>query len=424
MSLSETSGPFGSPGRPDAADPARAGRLTSAARPIATLAAASLLGGGVALAGAWAVGAFDDPAPLVEAAPVAAQQSGAASATTGSTSIDVADIYRRSGPGVVQITSTSNGRSGVDVFGNPVEGQSQQALGSGFVVDKDGHIVTNYHVVQGASRVEVSFSNQDTVKATIVGTDPSTDLAVLKVDVPAKALTPLALANSDVVQVGDPVVAIGNPFGLDRTVTAGIVSALQREVRSPNNYTIDHVIQTDAPINSGNSGGPLIDAQGRVIGVNSQIETANGGGGNVGIGFAVPSNTVKSIVSQLLVDGRVDRAFLGVTLQDVSADVAGVLRLPASKGVLVGAVKPGSPAAKAGLEGGTTQVVVAGESYQLGGDMIVAIDGKQVESVDALREAIAAHKPGDKVRITVVHADGSKATVETTLARAPETPTP
>ena len=158
MSLSETSGSIGTPGRPDAADPARAGRLASAARPIATLAAASLLGGGVALAGAWAVGAFDDPAPLVEAAPVPAQQSAAAS-TTGSTSIDVADIYRRSGPGVVQITSTSNGQSGVDVFGNPVAGQAQQALGSGFVVDKDGHIVTNYHVVQGASRVEVSFSN-------------------------------------------------------------------------------------------------------------------------------------------------------------------------------------------------------------------------------------------------------------------------
>ena len=422
MSLSETSGQFGSPGRPDAADPARAGRLTSAARPIATLAAASLLGGGVALAGAWAVGAFDDPAPLVEAAPVAAQQSGAASATTGSTGIDVADIYRHSGPGVVQITSTSNGQSGVDVFGNPVEGQSQQALGSGFVVDKDGHIVTNYHVVQGATRVEVSFSNQDTVKATIVGTDPSTDLAVLKVDVPAKALTPLALANSDVVRVGDPVVAIGNPFGLERTVTAGIVSALQREVRSPNNYTIDHVIQTAAPINSGNSGGPLIDAQGAVIGVNSQIETASGGGGNVGIGFAVPSNTVKSVVAQLLADGRVDRAFLGVTLQDVRPNVAGVLRLPADKGVLVGAVKPGSPAAKAGVKGGTTQVVVAGESYQLGGDMIVALNGKPVSSVDELRDAIAAHKPGQTVSLTVVHANGTKSTMNVELGRAPTTP--
>ncbi len=422
MSLSETSPHFETPGRPDAAGPARAGRLASAARPIATLAAASLLGGGVALAGAWAVGAFDEPAPTV-APPVPAQQA-VARVQTGSTGIDVGDIYRRSGPGVVQITSTSRGQSGVDVFGNPIQGQAQQALGSGFVIDKDGHIVTNYHVVQGASRVEVSFSNQDTVKAEVVGTDPSTDLALLEVAAPAKALTPLSLADSDAVQVGDPVVAIGNPFGLDRTVTAGIVSALQREVRSPNNYTIDHVIQTDAPINSGNSGGPLIDAQGRVIGVNSQIETANGGGGNVGIGFAVPSNTVKSVVAQLLVDGRVDRAFLGVTLQDVSSDVAPVLRLPAHKGVLVGAVEPGSAAAKAGLKGGSTQVVVAGESYQLGGDMIVALGGKQVGSVDALREAIAAHKPGDKVSLTVVHPDGTRATVEVVLGRAPDTQTP
>jgi S1-C subfamily serine protease len=310
------------------------------------------------------------------------------------------------------------------VFGNVLPGRAQQALGSGFVIDKDGHIVTNYHVVQGASEIEVSFSNQDTVKAKVVGTDPSTDLALLKVDVDAKALTPLSLADSDKVAVGDPVVAIGNPFGLERTVTAGIVSALQREVRAPNNYTIDHVIQTDAPINSGNSGGPLIDAQGRVIGVNSQIETANGGGGNVGIGFAVPSNTVKSVVAQLIEDGRVDRAFLGVTLQDVSSDVAGVLRLPADKGVLVGSVKPGSPAAKAGVKGGTTQVVVAGESYQLGGDMIVAIDGKPVSTVDALRSAITAHKPGETVELGVVHADGSKAKVEVKLGRVPETASP
>jgi S1-C subfamily serine protease len=184
------------------------------------------------------------------------------------------------------------------------------------------------------------------------------------------------------------------------------------------------VIQTDAPINSGNSGGPLIDSQGRVIGVNSQIETANGGGGNVGIGFAVPSNTVKSVVAQLIEDGRVDRAFLGVTLQDVSSDVAGVLRLPAGKGVLVGSVKPGSPAAKAGIKGGKTQVVVAGESYQLGGDMIVAIGGKPVATVDALRAAITAHKPGDKVELTVVHADGSKSKVEVELGRVPDAASP
>jgi len=406
--------------RPDAT-PAAPGRAASAAKPLAALTAAALLGGCAALGGAWVLGAFDEETPVLGATPIVQTST---SGSSGPTSIDVAEIYRRSGPGVVQITSTSDGQASSDSFGNVVPGQSQSALGSGFVIDKEGHIVTNYHVVQGASQIEVSFSNQDTVDARVVGTDPSTDLALLKVDVDAQALTPLALADSDDVEVGDPVVAIGNPFGLERTVTSGIVSALQREVRAPNNFTIDHVIQTDAPINSGNSGGPLIDTAGRVIGVNSQIETGNGGGGNVGIGFAVPSNTVKSVVAQLLDDGRVDRAYLGVSLQDVDSEVADVLKLPADSGVLVGAVQPGSPADRAGLEGGDTQVVVAGESYQIGGDMIVAIDGKDVASVDALREAIAAHKPGDKVSITVVHADGSKRTVETALARAPEMQAP
>jgi len=405
------------PTRPDAPSGQRPGKVASAAKPVAALVAASLLGGSAALGGAWALGAFDDPAPV---AAVAAIPTDSAGTTTGPTTIDVADIYRRSAPGVVQITSTSRGASGTDVFGNPVAGEPQRALGSGFVIDKEGHIVTNYHVVQGASQIEVSFSNQDTVDARVVGTDPSTDLALLKVDVDAQALTPLALADSDDVEVGDPVVAIGNPFGLERTVTSGIVSALQREVRAPNNFTIDHVIQTDAPINSGNSGGPLIDAAGRVIGVNSQIETGNGGGGNVGIGFAVPSNTVKSVVAQLLDDGRVDRAYLGVSLQDIDSEVADVLKLPADSGVLVGAVQPGSPADKAGLEGGDTQVVVAGESYQIGGDMIVAIDGKDVASVDALREAIAAHKPGESLPVTVVHADGKRQTITVRLGRVPD----
>ena len=393
----------------------------SAARPLATLVAASLLGASVALGGAWAFGAFDDPAAAVQATPITESTGTPSSSPSGATAIDVGDIYRRSGPGVVQITSTSQGDAATDAFGNALPGQSQRALGSGFVIDKEGHIVTNYHVVEGATEIEVSFSNQDTVKATVVGTDPSTDLALLDVGVDAKALTPLALANSDQVEVGDPVVAIGNPFGLERTVTSGIVSALQREVRAPNNFTIDHVIQTDAPINSGNSGGPLIDAAGRVIGVNSQIETANGGGGNVGIGFAVPSNTVKSVVAQLLDDGRVDRAYLGVTLQEIDADVADVLKLPADKGVLVGAVQQGSPADKAGIEGGDTQVVVAGESYQIGGDMIVAIAGKDVTSVDQLREAIASHDPGESIRVTVVRSDGQRETVTVKLGRVPDT---
>ena len=405
--------------RPDA-KPASPGRAASAAKPLAALAAASLLGGSVALGGAWALGAFEDESAVVEATPITDGSAAAASRTSG-TSIDVGQIYRRSGPGVVQITSTSSGDAATDVFGNPVPGQSQRALGSGFVIDEEGHIVTNYHVVQGATDIEVGFSNQDTVSATVVGTDASTDLALLEVDVDAKGLTPLALADSDEVEVGDPVVAIGNPFGLERTVTAGIVSALQREVRAPNNFTIDHVIQTDAPINSGNSGGPLIDAAGRVIGVNSQIETA-GGRGNVGIGFAVPSNTVKSVVAQLLDDGRVDRAYLGITLQEIDADVADVLKLPADRGVLVGAVQQGSPADRAGIEGGDTQVVVAGESYQIGGDMIVAIDGKDVDSVDALRAAIAAREPGENARVTVVRADGERETVTVKLGRVPDSP--
>jgi S1-C subfamily serine protease len=406
------------PIRPDATEAERPGRVASAAKPLAALAATALLGASAALGGAWALGGFDEPAPAVDATPIT---SGSGQSATSTTSIDVAEIYRRSGPGVVQITSTSRGKAETDAFGNVVPGQPQSGLGSGFVIDKEGHIVTNFHVVDGADEIEVSFSNQDTVQATVIGTDPSTDLALLKVDVDAQALTPLALADSDDVQVGEPVVAIGNPFGLERTVTAGIVSALQREVRAPNSFTIDHVIQTDAPINSGNSGGPLIDADGRVIGVNSQIETANGGGGNVGIGFAVPSNTVKSVVAQLLDDGQVDRAYLGVTLQEIDSDVAEVLRLPADTGVLVGAVQPGSPAAKAGVEGGDTQVVVAGESYQIGGDMIVSIDGKDVASVDELREAIASHEPGDSVRLTVVHADGERQTLTVKLARVPST---
>jgi S1-C subfamily serine protease len=408
------------PSHPDATPPGqRPGRFASSAGPVAALVAASLLGGGAALGGAWALGAFDEqtaaPTPTV-VAPVPTDSS---ARSPSSTAIDVAAIYTRSAPGVVQITSTSRGAPSTDLFGNPIPGQSQRALGSGFVIDKDGHVVTNYHVVQGADTIDVSFSNQETVSAKVVGTDPSTDLALLHVDVDAKALTPLVLANSDEVQVGDPVVAIGNPFGLERTVTAGIVSALQRQVSAPNDYTIDHVIQTDAPINAGNSGGPLIDSQGRVIGVNSQIETASGGGGNVGIGFAVPSNTVKSVVAQLLANGKVERAFLGVTLQDVDANVAQVLRLPATKGVLVASVRAGSPAAKAGIVGGTTQVVVAGQSYELGGDMIVAVDGKSVTSVDQLRDTISAHKPGDTVQVTVVDKNGKRTTKSVELTRMP-----
>jgi putative serine protease PepD len=223
--------------------------------------------------------------------------------------------------------------------------------------------------------------------------------------------------------VGDSVVAIGNPFGLDRTVTAGIVSALQRLITAPNRFTIDHVIQTDAPINPGNSGGPLLNARGQVIGVNTQIETGTGTSvsGNVGIGFAVPSNTVKDVVAQILRTGRVDHAYLGISGQALSEDVADTYNLPVQSGVLVGSVTSGSGADKAGLQGGETEVVVAGESYTLGGDIIVAFDGKQISTIQQLRDAVAAKKPGDKVTL-VIYRDAKKTSVTVTLGRQPASP--
>lgn len=379
---------------------------------IAALAAASLLGGGAALGGVWALGGLDSESTTTVVERDVAPTLPAAS----SSGLTVQQIYRRASSAVVQVTSTLQARDGLGGFPTP----SRQALGSGFVLDKAGHIVTNYHVVQDADKIEVSFTNKDTLDAKVVGVDPSTDLALLEVKESPEALTPLGLADSDRVQVGDPVVAIGNPFGLERTVTAGIVSALQRAVTAPNGFTIDHVIQTDAPINQGNSGGPLISARGEVIGVNSQIQTGGSGDGNVGIGFAVPSNTVKSVVAQILADGKVAHAFLGVGARPVDEELSRMARLPVDAGLLVEEVTPGSAADKAGLVAGTRQIVVAGESYRLGGDVIVTAGGERVTSVGALRDVLAAHRPGDRLRLEIFRGE-SKRTVVVTLGRQPST---
>src|SRR5262245_31755528 len=268
-------------------------------RPVAALVVSAILGGAVAVGGVALLGGLDGGTTVVtETEP--AESPGLAPAGKG---MSINEIYRRAAPGVVRVSATTNSTSTIPriVPGGEVPSIPQgSALGSGFVIDQTGHIVTNYHVVEGATDVRVSFSNRDSVKAEVVGTDPSTDLAVLRVNTSSNALTPLPLGNSDALRVGDPVVAIGNPFGLDRTATAGIVSALQRLITAPNRFTIDHVIQTDAPINPGNSGGPLLNDRGQVIGVNTQIETGTGTSstGNVGIGFAVPANTVKDVVAQ------------------------------------------------------------------------------------------------------------------------------
>jgi S1-C subfamily serine protease len=381
------------------------------------------LGSGAALAGAEVTGVLDDSPTVINT--VESLEPSAPVAFAENRRLSVSDIYERSGPGVVQITTTTVRRIDTDPFFNALgfpQQRRQKALGSGFVIDKAGHIATNFHVVEGAETVEVSFSNRDSVKARVVGTDPSTDIAVLEVNVDAGALTPLDLGDSDRLQVGDSVVAIGNPFGLERSVTAGIVSALHRPLTAPNDFTIDDVIQTDAAINSGNSGGPLIDARGRVVGVNSAIATGNTGAqGNIGIGFAVPINTVRDVASQLIERGKVEHAFLGIGVQPVDREVSRLFDLPVRRGLMVVRVYDSSAADKAGLRAGTDEVVVSGESYLLGGDILLAIDGRELATGEDLRDAISARKPGDKLTIEA-YRDSEKRSFEVTLGRQPARP--
>jgi S1-C subfamily serine protease len=390
----------------------------------AGLVACAVLGAGLALGGAALFGGIGTSTTTIrEVVPVASEPTPAvAGSRTGPLTVN--QIYRRAAPGVLQVTATQvvNTPSVDPFFGTPFpQTQQAKALGSGFVIDKAGHIVTNYHVVEGARSVEVSFSNNESLKARIVGVDPSTDIAVLKVDAHSRALTPLPLGNSDLVRVGDSVVAIGNPFGYDRTVTTGIVSALQRIIQAPNDYSIDHVIQTDAALNKGNSGGPLLDARGNVIGVNSQIQTGSASQGNVGVGFAVPINTVKSVAAQIIRSGKAEHAFLGISAQPVTGSASELFKLPSKHGLLVETVQPGSAAAKAGLRRGKQQATVAGITYPLGGDLIDSVEGAPVSSIDQLRDAIANKKPGDKVKLGVYRGD-KHLTITVKLGRQPSTP--
>jgi putative serine protease PepD len=286
--------------------------------------------------------------------------------------LSVQSIYQLANKGVVEVTA----------------GQGQ---GSGFVYDADGHIITNEHVVDGANSVSVRFWNGKTFTASVVGTDASTDLAVLKVDAPVSQLFPLSLGDSSKLVVGDQVVAIGSPFGLEGTVTSGIVSALHREMTSPNHFAIDNSIQTDAAINHGNSGGPLLNAQGKVVGVNSQIESNSGG--NEGVGFAIPSNTVRSIASQLISNGKAEHAFLGVVLSDSSSQTGGA----------IGQVRAGTPAAKASLRAG---------------DVVTSAGGTKINSASELRAVINAHRPGDTISVTYTRG-GQSHTVKVKLAARP-----
>jgi S1-C subfamily serine protease len=321
----------------------------------------------------------------------------------------VRDIYASEGRGVAFISAQGVSSEESSPFGAPQEGE---ATGSGFVVDKDGTILTNAHVVDGADSVTVSFKEGgEEIPAEVKGVDTSTDLAALKID-PSEVddLEVLPLGDSSNVEVGDPVVAIGNPFGYSRTVTTGIVSGLQREIVAPDGFQISDVIQTDASINPGNSGGPLLDANGRVIGINSQIATG-GGQGSVGIGFAVPVNTAKELLPQLREGGEIEHAWLGVQMSDVDEDVAKELDLPVDHGALVVEATEDGPADDAGLRGGDPET---GE----GGDVITAIDGKTVNTSDDLAGAIAGKQPGDSVELEY-YRDGERETVKIELGERP-----
>jgi putative serine protease PepD len=327
--------------------------------------------------------------------------------------LTVHEIYQRDAEGVAFIRSQIVQQT-QSVFGFPQQQQST-ATGSGFLIDNDGHILTNAHVVQGAKSVDVQLGDGDSQQAQVVGIDPSSDIAVLKVD-NTEGVNPLPLGDSTKVQVGDPVVAIGNPFALDRTVTSGIVSALQRQIQAPNGFSISNVIQTDAAINPGNSGGPLIDGAGQVIGINSQIESQSGG--NEGVGFAVPIKTAADVVSQLESGGEVHRAYLGISGSDITPDIAQALNLPVDQGVLVEQVLGGGPADDAGIKGATGQATIAGQTVPIGGDIITKVDGKQISGMNDVISAVNDREPGDDLTLTV-WSDGQQKDITVKLGDRP-----
>ena len=334
----------------------------------------------------------------------------------------VNQIYKADGDGVAFIESQIEPQEteSFNPFGEPEPESGGTATGSGFVIDGEGHVLTNNHVVEGASKVTVKLGDsEETYDAEVVGADPGTDIALLKVNAPESQIHPLTLGRSGELEVGDPVVAIGNPFGLDRTVTSGIVSALQRQIQAPNGFSISHVIQTDAAINPGNSGGPLIDASGEVIGINAQIATGGGGNGNVGIGFAIPIDTVRAEIEQLKTKGEVEHAFIGISGGTITSDLAKALNLPVSEGVIVQTVVKDGPADDAGVEAGGTSATINGEEVRLGGDIITEVDGKALKSMDELVEIIQGHEPGDEVELKILR-DGDEKTADVTLGTQPQ----
>ncbi len=358
-------------------------RLFRRGAPIAVAVAFGVAAG----VGAYAVANHDSSHSSSSPAAATATTQPAAAKTTTTT---LEQLYKDATPGVVDITATGSSSSGgTDPLGGQ-QGGTSAAEGTGFVYDTNGDIITNAHVVDGASNFTVQFSTGKKVSATLLGKDDSSDIAVLKVNVSSDQLHPLTIGSSAGVLPGETVAAIGSPFGLQETMTAGIVSAVNRTITAPNNFSISGAIQTDAPINHGNSGGPLLTTDGQVIGVNAQIESDSGG--SDGVGFALAIDGVKSVANTIIAGGTVQHAFLGIHVGDA-----------ASGGAKVASVQAGSPAATAGLQAG---------------DVITAIDGKTITSADDLTAAVSAHAPKDKVTVTLTR-NGKSMTVDVTLGVRP-----
>ncbi len=312
------------------------------------------------------------------------------------------EIYRLASPGVVHITSTVDVQSFFGAY-------PQQGTGSGSIIDDKGHILTNYHVVRDANNLDVTLSDKSTYKARLIGADPDNDIAVIQIDAPANKLNVMQLGTSGNLEVGQKVLAIGNPFGLDRTLTTGVISGLNRPLQTEDGRTMENVIQTDASINPGNSGGPLLNKFGQIIGINTAIYSPTGS--SVGIGFAVPIDTAKQIIPELIASGKIRRGYLGVTTAPLTPKIAEQFHVPTKQGVVVVSVQPNSPASQAGLLG------VQQDQDQLG-DVIVKADGKPIETPDALVKTIGNRKPGDRIALTVLR-DGRERQVEVTLADRP-----
>lgn len=327
---------------------------------------------------------------------------------TSDTSLSLADLFSKSDQGVVQVIVSKTNDSG-----------TERDLGSGIVYDTSGHIITNNHVVQDSFKIRVVFHDGKSFPATVTGTDPYSDLAVIKVEPSSYVLYPLTLGNSSELRIGDPVAAIGNPFGLSGSITSGIVSQVGRLLDPPNSsFSIPNVIQTDTPINPGNSGGPLLDMQGQVIGINTAIQSETGEFS--GVGFAIPSDTMKRIVPVLIQTGHYEHPWLGITGLSIDQDLADTLQLPVQSGFMINTVVSNSSAAKAGLHGFNKTETINGTQYRVGGDIIVAVDGHPVTKIDDLLNYLQEQKSvGDNLTLTIIR-DGKTMQVTLVLQQRPD----